>query len=158
MAQTRRSKIPGVRWILLLLPLILTLIWVCPASSQTVRSFTLSVDNDGLVFWNPPDHRTDWYYTHGMKAEAVLARVLPGAEFLKPENPTVCPPGPISQPCVLSRIAFGQAIFTPATLFFPPIPGIDLDRPYAGWLYLEAKTLSFSQSQARSLGLQVGVT
>ena len=124
-AYARDPRHPGVLGSVLLLQLILTLIWACPASSQTVRSFTLSVDNDGLVFWTPPDHRTDWYYTHGMKAEVVLARILPGTEFLKPENPTVCTPGPISQPCVLSRITFGQSIFTPADLFFTPVPGSD---------------------------------
>ena len=126
------------------------------ASAQGLRSLSLSVDNDGLVFWESTRKRTDWYYTHGMKVEATGNWALPGAELLSPDDPTVCAPDPGPDPCILSRITFGQAIYTPKMLFSDD-PLIE-DRPYVGWLFVDASTALASQEGASSLGVQVGIT
>jgi len=127
-----------------------------PGSGQGLRSFTVSVDNDGFVFWNSPDARTDWYYTHGMRAEAVVAWAPPGAKFLGERDPIVCSADSESNPCVLTRITFGQAIYTPAALFSttPPLN----DRPYAGWLFMEATVARVTPDGWTSFGLEVGLT
>jgi lipid A 3-O-deacylase len=127
-----------------------------PGSGQRLRSVTVSADNDGFVFWTPPGQRTDWYYTHGLRAEAVVAWAPPGVGLLGDGDPAVCPPEPKLDPCVLARITLGQAIFTPAMLFStdPPLN----DRPYAGWLFIEAKAARVTPDRSTSLGLQVGVT
>ncbi|MFH1763392.1 MAG: lipid A deacylase LpxR family protein [Gemmatimonadota bacterium] len=127
-----------------------------PGSGQGLRSFIVSADNDGFVFWNPPDERTDWYYTHGLRAEAVAAWAPPGAGFLGAGDPVLCPPDPTPDPCVVTRITFGQAIYTPAMLFStdPPMN----DRPYAGWLFAEATVARVAPDRLTSLGLQVGLT
>lgn len=125
-------------------------------SGQGLRSFAVSVDNDGFVFWTLPDERTDWYYTHGMRLEAVVDWAPPGARFLGGDDPTVCSSDSSSEPCVLTRITFGQAIYTPAALF-STVPPLD-DRPYAGWLFLEATTARVTPEGWTSLGVEVGMT
>lgn len=127
-----------------------------PGSGQSLRSFTLTTDNDGFAFWTPADDRTDWYYTHGLRAEAVVAWAPPGARFLGESNPIVCPQNPDGKPCVLTRITLGQAIYTPAKLF-RYVPPLD-DRPYAGWLFIEATAARVTPDRSASLGLEVGVT
>ena len=127
-----------------------------PGSGQGLRSFTVSADNDGFVFWTPPHERTDWYYTHGLRAEAVVAWAPPGVGLLGESNPIVCPQNPDGDPCVLTRITLGQAIYTPAMVFStePPLN----DRPYAGWLFMEATAARVTPNRSTSLGLEVGLT
>lgn len=127
-----------------------------PAPAQNVRAIALSAENDGFVFWTPIRRRTDWYYTNGLRAEALLAWAPPLARVLAPGEPTVCPSEGSTDPCLLTRITVGQAIYTPAFLFDEePHPR---DRPYAGWLYLRATSARVSRGSFASLGLELGVT
>ncbi len=100
-----------------------------PGSGQGLRSFTVAADNDGFVFWTPPDQRTDWYYTHGLRAEAVVAWAPPGVGFLGAGDPVLCPPDPTADPCIVTRITFGQAIYTPAMLFSSTPRGMTVPMP-----------------------------
>ena len=86
----------------------------------------------------------------------ILGWALPGAGLLSRSDPLICPSEPGPDPCLLSRVTFGQAIYTPATLFseLPPIT----DRPYAGWLFMDAVTAKVTPNGMTSLGVQVGVT
>lgn len=68
-------------WIPVLLLLALAM-GPTPGATQAIRSLTLSADNDGLLFWNPPNQRLDRYYTHGLKAEAVVDWVPPWTSLL----------------------------------------------------------------------------
>lgn len=141
--------------LLSLLPL-LQVLAPCILSGQTVRSLSLSADNDGFVFWKAPHERTDWYYTHGLKAEAVLGWAPALARILGEKDPEACPGGSHPDPCILTGLELGQAIYTPASLFSkgPPVQ----DRPYAGWLFVGATVVRVKSDQASSLGLEVGVT
>ena len=128
----------------------------CLAAGQTIRSFSLSVDNDGFVFWKPPRERTDWYYTHGLKASAVLGWAPRLAKILGDQDPEACPTGSHPDSCILTKVEFGQEIYTPASLFSasPPVR----DRPYAGWLYVSAAVANLKPGQTSSLAVEVGVT
>ena len=127
-----------------------------PGSGQSLRSLTISADNDGFVFWTPPDERTDWYYTHGLRADAVVAWAPPGVRFLGKGDLNVCRSDPDGSPCILTRITIGQEIYTPEGLFSTD-PPLD-DRPYAGWLFMEAIAVRVSEDRSTSLGLELGLT
>ncbi len=126
------------------------------AVAQSVRSFSLAADNDGFVFWVPPGNRDDRYYTHGFRLQVVTAWAAPGSNLLDREKLKACGEEESRWPCILTRLTLGHAIYTPAYLFDDP-PAAD-DRPYAGWLYLEATTARVAPDALLSLGLQVGLT
>ncbi len=125
-------------------------------SGQTLRSFSLHADNDGFVFWKPPHERTDWYYTNGLVAEAVLHWAPSIARILGDQAASACPRNPEPGPCGLTRVKLGQAIYTPASLFStaPPVQ----DRPYAGWLFVGVTAARVTGDGATSLGIEMGVT
>ena len=130
--------------------------WAAPLSGQAFRAFSLSIENDGFVFWNSPQERTDWYYTHGLRVDAVLAWSPALPDLLGFGPSPACPPHPEAYPWALTRIGLGQAIYTPYQLFNedPPEP----DRPYAGWLSLKTVTARYAEDRYTSLGIELGVT
>ena len=168
-ARTRkRSTLPGKRifspgappqarrWAFLLFPLLAGLMAPGALFSQSLRALSIAAENDGLAFWTPPHQRSDWYYTHGMAIVGVFASAIPGSSFLGGGAPPPCGPTPSTQPCSLSRLGIGQAIFTPEARFTTSPPAAD--RPYAGWLYLEASAIRLEGRRIRRLGLDLGVT
>lgn len=153
-----RRRLPGVKTftpLIMLLPCLFGA-GVERARAQGLRSFSLSADNDGFVFWIPPHRRTDWYYTHGLRAEAVLSWAPPLSKLLGGPESTACVKDPGPEACVLTRITAGQAIFTPSWLF--DTDRQRHDRPYAGWLFLDATSVRTSPDESTSFGLEVGVT
>ena len=131
----KRKKMKLLRVILILFLGFLT-VGSNELAAQAIQSLSFSMENDGFAFWTPPGQRSDWYYTHGMEIEGVFAWAMPGSSFLGGEAPHPCGVDGPGGPCSLTRFSVGQAIFTPEALFTPsPPPG---DRPYAGWLYMEA--------------------
>jgi lipid A 3-O-deacylase len=122
-----------------------------PITGQEMRSFTLSFDNDGFVFWDPPSRRADYYYTHGMRLEALLARTPPWVDR------AVCDaaaPGP--EACVLTSLSLGHQIYTPENVFSSD-PPVD-DHPYGGFLYAEFAGEWIETDTRTRVGLQIGVT
>lgn len=123
-------------------------LWSAPGSAQELRSLSLVADNDGLTFWRPPAQRTDWYYTHGLRADADVEGI-PWWLGRALGNPS-------GSRASLTRLTLGQQIYTPLHLFTPvPEPG---DRPYAGWLYVELEGQVGNSGDERALGFQIGVT
>lgn len=121
------------------------------AVAQDVRSFTLSFDNDGFVFWDPPSQRSDYYYTHGMRVEALLARTPPIVDL------PVCGVAPASAGgCALTWFSLGQQIYTPENVFSDD-PPVD-DHPYGGLLYAELGGSRIAPDGLTRIGLRVGVT
>jgi lipid A 3-O-deacylase len=127
-----------------------------PGAAQSVRSFGLSADNDGLVFWVPPDRREDRYYTHSLRAEAVVAWEPPWARLLGGGAARVCGAEPASGSCTVTRLVLGQEIYTPDFIFDKDPESHD--RPFAGLLYVAAAAVRLAPHRSSSLGLQVGVT
>lgn len=126
------------------------------SEAQTIGSFALTADNDGLVFWKPPRERLDRYYTHGLKAEAVVNIALPWDGLLSKHPLPPCGQEPVDDACTVTRLGLGQKIFTP-NFVFQEDPE-NHDRPYAGWLFLEAASTRVEGQTERALGLEVGVT
>lgn len=126
------------------------------SDAQTIRTIALSADNDGFVFWKPPRDRLDRYYTHGLKAEAVVDWALPWQGILSRGSIRQCGEVGGFGPCMVTRVAFGQKIFTP-NFIFDEDPR-NHDRPYAGWLFLNAVGTRVGGRAERSLGLEIGVT
>lgn len=114
------------------------------ASAQQIRSLTLRFDNDILAVRGtgaPPDYD----YTHGLHL---------GAEFTGL-------PGPVHRRLdadasdLRSHMGIGQRIYTPRQDGSEPLPG---ERPYAGWLFLDAGVVLTGFGIEHHLGLEVGVT
>jgi len=127
-----------------------------PGSAQSVRSFSLSADNDGFVFWIPPHRRPDRYYTSGLRLEALVSWTPVWAGLLTSGEPTACGLEEGPEPCFLTRLTLGHRIYTP-DFVFDSNPSTH-DRPYAGWLYVEANTEKVGSDRLTSLSLQLGVT
>jgi len=104
-----------------------------PLAGQGVRELALAFDNDGFTFWIPPDRRTDWFYTHGTRLEAVVDWIPPGLGFLGSRDDSGGPDETPDGARPVTRFLLGQEIYTPENLFFYD-PDLQ-DRPYAGWLY-----------------------
>jgi len=116
----------------------------------------LSIENDGFAVWRHVQDRTDWYYTSGIRAEAVLGWAPALSRLLGGGGLIVCPPEQETDPCVLASVTVGQSIYTPAFLFSQePDPG---DRPYAGWLSVRTAFARLDPGGSSSLGVEVGVT
>lgn len=131
--------------------LLILLLTPALASGQGVRAWSLALDNDGFVFWDPPSQRSDWYYTHGMQLEAVLGRTPPGLDR------AVCGEGaPEVGGCYLTRVSVGQQIYTPANVFSSVPP--PEDHPYGGLLYAEMAADRVDPDGLTRLALRVGVT
>lgn len=125
---------------------------IAPAlPAQEMRAFTVSFDNDGFVFWDPPSQRSDYYYTHGMRVEALLARTPPAIDL-----PVCGAAPPPAGACVLTSFSLGQQIYTPENVFSddPPVN----DHPYGGLLYAELGASRVTSDGRTRVGLQVGVT
>ncbi len=122
-----------------------------PADAQELRSFTASFDNDGFVFWDPPSQRTDYYYTHGARLEALVAGAPPFVD-LPPCGAERRP----AESCALLSVSVGQQIYTPQNVFSndPPVN----DHPYGGLLYAELGGSRVGPDGLTRLGLRVGVT
>jgi len=126
------------------------------SEAQAIRSFDLTADNDGFVFWKPPRERLDRYYTHGLTAEAVVNHALPWNGLLSNHPLTRCGKETDDDACMVTRLGLGQKIFTP-NYIFDEDPS-NHDRPYAGWLFVEATSTRVEGRTERALGLEVGVT
>lgn len=127
-----------------------------PGAGQAIRSLTLSADNDGFIFWTPPNRRMDRYYTHGLEVEAVVAWTPSWTRLLGESGHGLCGSDPRAESCVVSRVALGQKIFTPDFIFDPD--PLTHDRPYAGWLYLSVGAAGVAADGEESLALELGVT
>lgn len=135
----------------LLAALLLVVLVPAPGAAQGVRSFSLSLDNDGLTFWDPPSQRADWYYTHGLRMEATLARTPPWTDREVCDGAEVPEAG-----CVLTNVSLGQQIYTPENVFSSD-PPVD-DHPYGGFLYGEVGGEIIDPDGRTEFALRVGVT
>jgi len=109
------------------------------------RSVRLTDENDYLVFWVPPQRRTDGNYTQGVRLSVDLA-ATPGFS-----RRLVCR----HRPACGTTMDIGQEIYTPTADAPEPLPG---ERPYAGWLYARGAARTGGAGAARSLALTVGIT
>ena len=112
--------------------------------------FTIYVDNDS---WS--NTGTDEHYTHGTKLEwgRVGWSAGLGRRVFRDQEP--CRSAEVFDGCYLERtdVALGQNMYTPRDL--TRSDRIIGDRPYGGWLYLEARTEAATPSAA-NLGLDAG--
>lgn len=127
-----------------------------PSWAQGIRAVSLAFDNDGFDFWVPPDRRTDWFYTHGTRLEAVLSWRAPGLDLLGMGTLPPCS-GPIAdEACSVTRLRLSQEIYTPEALFFYS-PELE-DRPYAGWLYGRLAAEAVAPERTVEFSVEIGVT
>jgi len=114
------------------------------AESAGVR---LVVDNDFFNFWQSPDQRPDFGYTHGTELIWEGARAPRGLSRLAPAwlAGTDSDDGPARV-----QIRLSQAIYTPWRL--PP------DRPYGGWLGVGVGIHRETATARREALLNIGVT
>jgi lipid A 3-O-deacylase len=132
-----------------LFPVIVTVTVLAPqrGTAQLVDISTW-VDNDYFNFWLPAEERPDRDYTHGTHVQLRFAgSILPGKRA-SCHRPT---PG---STCFIS-VTLGQHIYTPRVDARDPVPG---ERPYAGWLFVQAIQTWQRNREVHSLGITVGVT
>lgn len=127
-----------------------------PAAAQGLESVSLAFDNDGLNFWVPPSRRTDRFYTHGARLEAVLGWSPPGTDRLFPGDLPPCGGPTGSGPCVRTRFRLAQRIYTPEDVFFYDPDGGD--HPYGGWLSATMAAERVSPGRTTTLAVEIGVT
>jgi hypothetical protein len=121
------------------------------SAAQGMRAFTLEFDNDGFAFWDPPSQRADWYYTHGMRLAATLARAPAGV------GDVVCTGAEVpAAGCFVTHVALGHQIYTPQDVFsaHPPVN----DHPYGGFLYVDMAGERVDLSGSTRVEVRVGVT
>lgn len=128
------------------------------AAENAERGFwddaTLSVVSENDLFGG-----TDRNYTNGLQITVVSGpeRTLPLAELLGRILPNRYDPDPGDPRLWRTGLSLGHAMFTPEDIsLVNPNP---LDRPYAGWLYLESSLISYNPA-VRGLdtaALQVGI-
>lgn len=158
MSDPPRTKSVGARR--RLLGLALTVAAVIPGASpvplaaQETRAFSVSIENDGLALWIPPDERDDWYYTHGVRISVVEGGRSAFPKWIWRDVPGCS--NSSAGACLVFRAGLGQKIFTPADLF-SPVPR-SRDRPYAGWLYGTAALWHVGPRRIIGVGTEVGVT
>jgi hypothetical protein len=147
---------PGRRFFVFLVAL--TACWLAQ-SSGTLQAqpgvkgpahLRLYIDNDSWGYdW------TDEHYTHGTKVEWGRVGLSAGLGRRVFPHTAPCRHADSMDACYLERatLALGQNIYTPGNLRrSDPIIG---DRPYGGWLYLEARTAAVVPSASR-FGLHAG--
>jgi len=121
------------------------LVLAVPVALADGHGARLTLDNDQFNFWQVPDARPDFGYTHGVelafhapRAPASLARLAPAWLV----------GGKTAERSLEVRVR--QAIYSPWTN--PP------DRPYAGWLELALGLAHTDLQASREVLLHVGVT
>ena len=118
-----------------------------PARADGVGA-SLALDNDQFNFWQKPNDRPDFGYTHGTElalhfpeAPRALARLAPawliGRRRAGESSPAL-------------EVSFRQSIFAPWT--DPP------DEPYAGWLEAAIGVSRATEDERRAVLLHLGVT
>lgn len=127
-----------------------------PLAGQAVRELSLAFDNDGFAFWVPPDRRTDWFYTHGTRLEAVVDWSPPGLGFLESRDDSGEPDSKSVGAGTVTRFGLGQEIYTPEDVFFYT-PDLQ-DRPYAGWLYASVARERTDALETVRVSILAGVT
>ncbi len=127
-----------------------------PQSAHALQtSASLHVDNDFFDLWQPLAERPDEEYTQGVQ----LALRWSGTGVILPHlvhGLATCPNELSSEElCGRLSLAFGQDMYTPSIDSPQLIPG---QRPYAGWLYLEATERGEGRRRLDLFRLTIGVT
>jgi hypothetical protein len=123
--------------------------------AQRPWNLRLELDNDAYNFWRMPGNRPDEEYTNGVRI--VLER--PGVSwwahpFVRARN--ACTAG---ARCTTARTTLGQDIYTPRNDRQPrDVDDWELERPYAGWLYLRYETEVARPRSLTTLSLALGTT
>jgi len=116
-----------------------------PASSQQIEALSLRYDNDILAVRGagaPPDYD----YTHGLHLSAEFGGLpWPFPRWIAAAEAQG----------VRSRVGVGQRIYTPRQDGAEPVPG---ERPYAGWLFLDAGVVVTNSPLEHRFEVEVGVT
>jgi hypothetical protein len=124
---------------------LLTLYATLSPAQQLVRAVRVTADNDYFPFWMPPDSRPDQDYTQGARITWETGR---GPDFARR---LVCA---ARRACGFAY-ELGQEIYTPEFDSVERTPG---ERPYAGWLYLQASAISATERSRRVFTTTLGVT
>lgn len=131
-----------------LLPLLLLLSCfgvLRPASAQQVEALALRFDNDILALrgtGKPPDYD----YTHGLHLKAEFG----GFPWGLPQWMAAAEAGRVR-----SHLGAGQRIYTPRRDGPEPVPG---ERPYAGWLFVDAGVRLAGSGAEHRFDMELGVT
>jgi lipid A 3-O-deacylase len=131
-----------------LLPLLLLLSCfgiLRPASAQQIEALVLRFDNDILALrgtGKPPDYD----YTHGLYLKAEFGGLPWGLSQLM---------GATDAGRVRSHVGAGQRIYTPRRDGAEPVPG---ERPYAGWLFVDAGVRLAGPDAEHRFEVEIGMT
>ena len=124
-----------------------------PLSARAQRVTQVDLDNDSFNFWQGPKVRSDREYTQGTRitmmrpATGRLARLLGG--------PNQCATATEARDCRLVSYSLTQAMYTPTLDDRRRQPG---ERPYAGWLGIEAGLRRERRRGLTAFSVDVGVT
>ncbi len=125
-----------------------------PTAGQAQGLTRVDLDNDSFNFWQPPKVRADREYSQGTRimllrvTQSRLAqRLMGGAEQCQLRADT--------HDCRMATFALTQAIYTPMLAERRRLPG---ERPYAGWLGVEAGLLRERSRGMTAFALELGVT
>jgi hypothetical protein len=128
------------------------------AHAQSPWRPQLQLDNDAYNFWLQPGHRPDEEYTNGIRATLLSWSAPWWGKHFAPTTPD-CTTHIPSGACRLTALTLGQDIYTPHLDRAPfVVPNWEFERPYFGWLYLEAKGMLASERLLRTTTATIGVT
>ena len=115
------------------------------SAQELARAVRVTADNDYFAFWMPPDRRPDNDYTQGARITWENGH---GPAFARKLLCTA------RRACGFAY-ELGQEIYTPEFDSVERLPG---ERPYAGWLYLQASAVSATEHSRRIFTTTLGVT
>jgi lipid A 3-O-deacylase len=138
----------NLRLLTVLLPLLLLLSCfgiLRPASAQQVEAFALRFDNDILAL-RGTGKPADYDYTHGLHLKAEFGGLPWGFSRWMAAEEAVS---------MRSHVGLGQRIYTPRQDGAEPVPG---ERPYAGWLFVDAGVRLAGPDAEHRFEVELGVT
>jgi lipid A 3-O-deacylase len=121
---------------------------------QALHGAALHLDNDIFDFRLPAGERSDEEYTQGIRARvelsgapAWIARAVGSESFGDAARS--------GGDGIRTTLEFGQEIYNSAVDAPRTLPG---QRPYAGWLYVDAGVRTMNESHLRAISAGVGIT
>ena len=124
-----------------------------PGASPAQRATQVDLDNDSFNFWQAPNVRSDREYTQGTRI--TLVRPASGRFAALLGGPNQCATAAENRDCLLHSYSLLQAMYTPTLDDRRRQPG---ERPYAGWLGVEAGLQRERRRGLTAFAFSVGVT
>lgn len=130
-----------------------------PAGADAQWAWRARLDNDAYNFWQHPARRTDEEYSNGVRLAAETYRAPWWARRLAKQPPNCEPRAASRVTCASHELVLGQDIYTPNLTRAPhTVPGWELERPYAAWLYVSSTARFARRHSQDEMEIAAGVT